>query len=259
MGKVKAPRFDKSMEFDKWTKLLKSWVRSLPDNSKNDEIVAAVVMGLSDPSSKPDALDLVLAIEENKLYPTGEAEFNRANVNSIPGLKEILEVFKDKYGKSDEEKAFQWYEAFESLKRDSKTSMKDYIIQFEAAYKKIESCDITLDDIVLSYRLLKSACLGDDEKLVRTSVASMTLSEMKNIILKLSDGVVCHSHSNDKAVPRVQVKSEPMEVLYHDQGEYEETEFENNYQDSPNNVDMFTRKRYVLCHILRIFLELILG
>ena len=237
MGKVKAPKFHESMDLDKWTKLLKSWVRSLPANSTNDEIVSAVVMGLPDPSSKPDALDLVLDIDENKLYPTEVVAVDRSNVNSFPGLKEILEVFKQKYGESEEEKAFQRYETFESLKRDSKTNMKDYIIQFEAAYKKIEDCGITLSDIVLAYRLLKSACLGDDEKLVRTSVASMTLVEMKKTLLKFSDGVVCHSPTNLKATPRVQIKSEPLDILYHDQGEYEETEFENTYEDSPYNIN----------------------
>ena len=181
MGKVKSPKFDGTMEFEKWVKLLKSWVRSLPTNSTRDEIVAAVIMGLSNPPSKPDALDLVLDIDEAKLYPVvenNEQPIDRNDLSSIPGLSEILKVFEEKYGKSEEEKAFFYYEEFESLKKDPKTSMKDYIIQFESAYKKLEICGIKISDIILAYRLLKSAQLGGDEKLVRTSVSTMTFKEM---------------------------------------------------------------------------------
>ena len=131
MGKVKGPRFDEGTDLDKWMKLLKSWVRTLPATTTNDEVVAAIIMGLSDTTSKSDALDLVLEIDDDKLYPPiappadGTAPIappiNRSDINSIPGLKEILDVFKDKYGESEEEKAFQSYEAFENLKRDSKS------------------------------------------------------------------------------------------------------------------------------------------
>ena len=76
---------------------------------------------------------------------------------SVPGLDVIIKCLKKKYGLNEEEKVFKHYEDFENIKRDK---------------------------TILSYRLLKGASLGDDEKIVRTSVIAMTLEEMKKTLLK---------------------------------------------------------------------------
>ena len=106
MGKQKGPRFEESMEFERWKKLLKSWIRSLPNTTTHDEVVSAVVMGLSDSTSKSDALDLVLDIADDELYPVipppadgsdppPPPPIDRSNLNSIAGLKLIIDTFEE--------------------------------------------------------------------------------------------------------------------------------------------------------------------
>ena len=64
----------------------------------------------------------------------------------------------------------------------------------------------------------------------------MTFKEMKKTLLKLSDGVVCHSSAKSVALPKVQIKQEPIEILYNDQGAEQVDEYDNigasyDYQD----------------------------
>ena len=190
----------------------------------NEEIIAAVIMGLSDKCNRNGVLDMVLDLDDSELYPEStEAEKGKCSDRTIVGLDLIVNTLETKYGISEEEKLFKYYEDFENLKRDNIMSMNEYIINFEAAYRKLKNTKIILNDIVLSYRLLKGAQLGKDEKLARTSVATMTFENMKKTLLKMSDGVVCVSDRKN-VVPKckLQIKEEPHEVLY--QNYYDEEE-----------------------------------
>ena len=163
MGKLKGPRFDDSCDFEMWKKLIKNWLRTLPTDTTNESIVAAIVLGLSEPGSKKGAIDIVLEIDEKLLYPKADiaAEITAANADTsfgsdVPGLNRLIKVLQDKYGLTEEERVFKCYEEFESLKRGSNMTVNDYVTLFETAYRKLESCGVTLNGVILVYRLCSS-------------------------------------------------------------------------------------------------------
>ncbi len=94
--------------------------------------------------------------------------------------------------------------------------MKDYIIKFERLYKKLERKGMKLPDIMLAYRIMKSANLGKDETLVKVTVGSdtMTYIKMKSTLLSISDGIVQTSRYVNVSPKIKLVKEEPAEVLY---------------------------------------------
>jgi len=247
-----APKWNNS--FDRWKKLLLIWLRSIDSTVNNTDIVSAVILGLSDSGTDRDSgenvLDFVLELEEEELYPVdGDDKYpdlseiedaaekkrliddwktkqaNRTTAHPdkkvtlrheervIPGLNNIIMTLKQKFGVREEEKMFSSYEEFESLKRRKDQSMNDYLLKFEGLNKKLTHNKIEIPDIILAYRLLKGANLGKDEKLARTSVATMTFGEMKKTLLKMSDSIL-QTSEDVKVAPKIQVKTEPLEVLY---------------------------------------------
>lgn len=251
MVKLKSPYFSATIEFDKWKKLTKSWIRTISPNTTDNEIVAAVVMSFSHSSTREGVLDLILDLDENHLYPENmpplqvaaqptedengvktERDLTSSRERKISGLDFIFTTLESKFGINEDEKIFMYYENFEMLKRDHNTSMKEYIIQFESAHRKLTGSGVVLNDAILAYRLLKGASLGKDEKLVRTSVTKMTCDEMKKTLLKMADGVVCTSDRKAKVLPsiqRVQVKDEPIDVLYQKESRYSSTDEDDNW------------------------------
>ena len=250
MVKLKSPIFSEKISFEKWVKLIKNWLRTVPNTGTDDEIVAAVIMGLSDSHTREGALDIVLDIDDSELYPgvtmsqlenTEPAKENEEEtkppggvslkaIRTVPGLDSILNNLKKKFGMNEEEKVFRHYEEFENIKRDPSTPMKEYIIKFESALRKLKEDGVTMNDAILSYRLLKGAALGEDEKIVRTSVLDMTLVEMKKTLLKASDVVICTSSKYKSATPKLKVKDEPIEILYGQHRQYE-SEMEPGHHD----------------------------
>ena len=269
MVKTKCPSFNEKLEFEKWKKLVKSWVRTIPEDATDDEITAVLVMGLSDSKTREGVIDIILDLDERSLYPICEAEdfsemsplegqdkeavkteelgskakktsqttpfdkSKRCNLGerAIPGIELIIDVLEKKFGLNEEERLFKYYEDFETLRKDQKMTMNEYIIKFEAAYRKLQNSGVVLNEVILAYRLLKGASLGKDERLVRTSVAAMTFPEMKKTLLKASDGILCTSESKVTAMPKVKIKEEPVEVLY--QRHYDDECY--NYEYSPES------------------------
>ena len=205
---------------------MNSWIRTIPKNSTNNEIVAAVVVSCSNAQSREGVLDLILDLDEKDLYPEQMSPLEGEETKTedaapcdrkINVLELIYKTLENKYGTNEEEKIFKYYEDFETLKRDPKGSMNDYIIKFESALRKLTNSGIVFNDAIIAYRLLKSASLGPDEKLVRTSVSKMSFADMKTTLLKVSDGVVFTSDNKTGTQlykPKVQIKAEPIEVLY---------------------------------------------
>lgn len=256
MAKLKSPIFSEKIAFEKWCKLLNNWLRTIPTNTQDDEIVGAVIMGLSNSQTREGALDLVLDLDDSKLYPEKQfAEMSpleeqtedrdkKPEVKSegtlknrkVPGLEMIITNLKKKFGMNEDEKVFRHYEEFENIKRDSSNSMSEYIMKFESSLRKLTDAGVVINDTILAYRLLRGAALGDDEKIVRTSVVDMTLEEMKKTLLKASDVIICTSSRSKSATPKIRLKEEPIEVLYgqhrHQDDNNKDPEDEDYYQEA---------------------------
>ena len=248
MGKLKGPRWDS--DFDRWKKILLSWLRLQEKTTSNNEIIAAIILGLNEsPKLKngDSVVDVILELDEDELYPedipplenkgaeTSDTEVKQEekpetaakslekkfqlkdDSRPIPGLSKILETLKSKYSENEEVQLFHWYEKFECLVKNPNESMRDFIIKFEHLYKKLEKKDMKLPDVMLAYRLMKSANLGKDEMLAKVGVGNMSYERMKGTLLSMNDGIV-QIGSNNKVTPKIRlVKDEPMEILFQDE------------------------------------------
>lgn len=232
MGLLKGPKFPEAMDLERWKKLLNGWMRTLAITTNNDDIVAAIITGLNHHSTKEGVLDAVLDIDEQDLYPEitvqaaaradtlqQQAQPVKPIQRNIPGLQVIMKTLEESFGMTEEMRVFRFYDEFEGMTREKGKSMSDYIRKFESSYKKLSNRGIQLNDTILSYRLLKNASLGSEEKLARTSVAKMTFEEMKKTLKKMEDEIVCTGSKNEftPKVARVRVKEEPQTIMYNRQ------------------------------------------
>ena len=178
MGKLRGPRWD--VDYEKWRKLLLLWLRLQDKDTTDGEIVAAVILGLSESQNLKNGdsvIDIVLDLDDSELHPaavtvpqgtedTRQKYQLKDESRPIDGLTNILNTLKSKYGAREEVQLFKCYEEFESLIKDRNECMNDYILKFERLYKRLERNSMVLPDLVLACRLMKSANLGKDEILV---------------------------------------------------------------------------------------------
>ena len=243
MGKMRGPKWDS--DFERWKKILLSWLRLQEKEKSNSEIVAAIILGLSESTrlkNGESVVDVILELEDSELYPeddNSEVLFQlKDTARPIKGLSNIINTLQTKYGEREDIKMFKFYEEFESLVKNKNETMKDFIIKFETLYKKLERSGMKLPDLMLAYRLMKSANLGKDEIFAKVGVGAetMTFSKMKNTLLNISDCIV-QTSSHMTVSPKIKlIKEEPTEILYQDHepcGEYDaDAEGYENNQDS---------------------------
>lgn len=268
MGQLKGPKFPEEMDLERWKKLLNGWMRTLAVTTSNDDIVAAIITGLNHFSTKEGVLDAVLDIEEQDLYPesagaSGLVKPEETTTTAseqpkgpppvpvkpiqriIPGLRMIMTTLEESFGMTEEMRVFKCYDEFEGMTREKGRSMSDYIRKFDSSYRKLVTKGIHLNDTILSYRLLKNAKLGADEKLARASVTKMTFEEMKLTLKKMEDEVVCTGSRNEftPKVARVRVKEEPQTILFNEQDSDEE-ESSDEEASSDSDHEVYYNQRY---------------
>ena len=108
MGKLRGPRWDAN--FERWKKILCSWLRVQDKSQSDSEFVAAVILGLSDSSklkSGENVADIILDLDDNELYPTTRnyseeldnlEKFQlKDGQRSIPGLTAIIQTYAKRY------------------------------------------------------------------------------------------------------------------------------------------------------------------
>ena len=85
--------------------------------------------------------------------------------------------------------AFICYENFENYHREHNTSINDYLIQFNRHVAKLREFQITLPELVLAYRALKSANFSpENERLIRATINNLTLYDMAQQLKKITCG-----------------------------------------------------------------------
>ena len=147
-----------------------------------------------EPVKQGSALYLSL---EGKPRETVLAEVSLTDLSSADGIKKIFECL-DRYYKKDETKsAFTAFDEFIKFRRSSKTSLKDYLIEFNLKYHRIENFDMKLPDGVLAYLLLTCANISDEKmEICRATCPSLTYDNMRQTIEKV--GVGSFNENSDK-------------------------------------------------------------
>ena len=172
--KLKGPKY--TNDIDRWRKILLAWIRLQEIAITDSEIVSAVILGLNEsPKLKNGelAVDIVLDLEEDILYPTGEAAVDarkftfKDGARAILGLESILNAMKGRFSPAEDVRLFAAYSEFESMEKQKDETMKDFINRFERMNKKLQRDNLEIPELLLGYRLMKSAKLGNNEVIAR--------------------------------------------------------------------------------------------
>lgn len=123
------------------------------------------------------------------------------------GLKTLTDEL-DRFFKLDENtRAFMCFKEFYSYKRQSGTTINDFMVKYEYLYQKLVKFKIELPEGVQAFFLLQAANVSEEnEKLARTTCLDMTYKHMKEAIRKMFGD----STTTEGAAPAV--KSEPESV-----------------------------------------------
>ena len=223
--KLKGPKY--SNDYDRWRKILLAWIRLQEKAITDSEVVSAVILGLNEsPKLKNGELvvDVVLDLEEAILYPTEDVSDDarvftlKDGSRAIPGLQAIMNAMKDRFSPAEDVRLFAAYSEFESMEKNKDETMKDFINRFERMNKKLKRDNLEIPELLLGYRLMKSAKLGNNEVIARVgaSKGNLTLQTMKDVLMSMDNNVaLLESKSSKHVIPKIKlIKEEPAEVLH---------------------------------------------
>ena len=148
-----------------WKKLIKHW-QNLCSLSKPNR-ASAILLTLSG-----KALNAALQIPEEDLAKDD-------------GVETLLKQLDTLYIKDELSEKFKALETFETYRRPSSSSIRDFLIEFENKHFKIKEFKVTTDDL-LGFRLIKAANLSHDkEELIKATVTELTYNEVKTKMSKI--------------------------------------------------------------------------
>ena len=188
------PPFDKNKhDYGKWKDKLKMW------------------LSITDLDKKKQGCSIVLNLDEETLE-TVRTTLSIEDLNKENASTQILDCLDKVYQKEESETTYQLYEEFESYQRPQNMAINDYIQEFEKKRKKNADKGIEIPDVVLAYRLLKSANITENQhQMVRATIAKITYKDMKEQLKKVCSSSSFLSCSNNQAV---EIKSEPAEDTF---------------------------------------------
>ena len=110
-------------------------------------------------------------------------------LNAEDGMDKLVEKLDTLFLEDKNQSVFICYENFENYHQEHNTSINDYLIQFDRHVAKLREFQITLPELVLAYRALKSATLSpENERLIRATINNLTLYDMAQQLKKITRG-----------------------------------------------------------------------
>ena len=187
------PPFDKNKhDYGKWKDKLKMW------------------LSITDLDKKKQGCSIVLGLDEETVE-TVRTTMSIEDLNQENAATQILDCLDKVYQKDESETTYELYEEFESYQRPQNMSINEYIQEFEKKRKKNSDKGLEIPDVVLAYRLLKSANITDNQhRMVRATIAKITYNDMKTQLKKVCSSTSFLSCSNNP----VEIKSEPIEDTF---------------------------------------------
>ena len=181
------PSLSNSKSYSDWLKLIEVWRKftSLEPEKQGPAIVL---------SFEGEAQDAIL-------------ELNTNDITDKDGVTKIIERLNHLYKKDELTGKYNSLESFETYKRNSNTSIRDFLTEFEKRYNKTKTHGTIWSDNFLAYRLLKSANLSTgDGQLVKATIGELKYDTVKIKLTKI--------FSDTNEVPtadlnNLNIKSEP--------------------------------------------------
>ena len=160
------PLLSKTKSYDDWLKLVEVWRQfTTLDPEKQGPAVVLTLKG--------EAQDAILELDTSEITQTDRIDKIITRLNRI-------------YKKDELTQKYNALEAFETYKRKSTTSIKDFLTEFEKRFHKTKSYGTNISDDVLAYRLLKAANLPTrDEQLVKATITELKCDSVKTKLVKI--------------------------------------------------------------------------
>ena len=149
--------------------------------------------------AKVTSLDATKQASAIVLYLEGEAqeaalEIEDTKLSSATGLKEITERLDKIYLKDALAEKYNALENFESYRRPSSTSIREFLVEFDKRYFKVKSHQIIIPEDLLGYRLHKASNLDShNEQLVKETLSELKFDEVKSKLINI--------FSDDSTIP----------------------------------------------------------
>ena len=207
------PSLPEAKSYDDWLKLLKIW-RRITDVEKSKQGSTLLL------SLKGETQEAALQVSEDDIVKDD-------------GIDYIIKELDKLYKKDDTLKKFEILDSFESYRRPTHVTIKQYIIEFEKRKSKAETAGAQWSDDILAYRLIKNANLTEaNQQMIKATLSSLTY---KPTLDKLK--AIYGDSSNPPDTPVGTVKIE--EINYGDyQDDYDEYNNEMENQELPLNNEM---------------------
>ena len=107
-------------------------------------------------------------------------ELDKAMIFGTGGVDKIIEWWNRLYKKDELTEKYNALESFETYKRNSSTSIRDFVTEFQKYYHKTKSHGTIWSNDLLAYRLLKSTNLTTrDEQLVEATIGELKYDTVK--------------------------------------------------------------------------------
>ena len=135
---------------------------------------------------------------EGKPRQTVLAEVTVADINSEQSVSNIFKALDRFYKKDETKSAYSAFDDFIKYRRDTKLPLKDFLIEFNLKYHKIENFNMKLPTGVLAYLLLTCANISEDKmEICRATCTELTYDKMKETIEKVGVGTTCNAVIKD--------------------------------------------------------------
>ena len=164
---TKAPPNIKSCKnYQDWKKLIKIW-SGLTSLVKTKQ-ASAVVLSL-----EGEAQDAALELPSTEL-------------NAEDGIETLLARLDKIFVKDALAEKYEALENLEIFKRQSGTSIREFINDFEKRLYKVKAIGVTIPDDMLAFRLMKSVNLDTQkEQLVKATITELKYEDLKLKLLKI--------------------------------------------------------------------------
>ena len=114
------------------------------------------------------------------------SELTATDVNTKNGLTILMETLDNVFESEKIDEAYLTYSKFINFHKSHKISMTNYIIEFEHLYQKRTDYEMSLPNAVLTFKLLDSTRLTDDDQnLVLTLGSNLEFETMESDLSNL--------------------------------------------------------------------------
>ena len=154
--KVKVPVFDSvNKPYEMYSKEVNFWLTLVSKGNKVDKSEQAVLLAYNLPDNDPSGI-------KEKLF----LELDLSVLASEDGVTKYMEYMDNIFLKDDLSKTFEDYVTFDEYKRPAEVNIVSYINEFEKLYNRIKKEDCKLPQAVLAFKLLKSAEISQNDRLL---------------------------------------------------------------------------------------------